>query len=313
MTRDTNATPFTLAVLVALAAIWGGAFTLIKVLVDDLTAVEMAAGRLTLGAIAVVALMQLRGGARLPDIRFIPAIAMLALLDTVIPYTLVGHAESDIDSGTASVLISAMPLFTTIFAAATLREERIGPARLAGIAAGFSGVMVLVGGGSFGSGSAWAEVSVVGAAASYGAGAVCARILLRRIDAISLTATKLAIGAVMATGAMAALGEGSGFGNLDAQGVAALAGLGVICTGISFAVYFGVVAAVGSVRASTVTYMIPVFGLLFGALFLDESIPGRTFGGMALIATGVAVVMYGASIDSAARRIAPWTRRAVPA
>jgi drug/metabolite transporter (DMT)-like permease len=74
--------------------------------------------------------------------------------------------------------------------------------------------------------------------------------------------------------------------------------LGVVCTGIAFVLYFRVVAAIGSVGASTVTYIIPVFGLLFGVVALGESIEARTLAGMALIVSGVCVVMYAPWFES---------------
>ena len=116
------------------------------------------------------------------------------------------------------------------------------------------------------------------------------------------TATKLAIGAVLAAVAMAATGGGAGFGELDGGHIAALVALGVVSTGVSFVLYFRIVQEVGSVGASTVTYIIPVFALIFGAVFLDEAIGTNTVAGMALIALGVAGVMYGAAMERVVRR-----------
>jgi len=79
--------------------------------------------------------------------------------------------------------------------------------------------------------------------------------------------------------------------------------LGALCTGVSFVLYFRMVASAGSVAGSTVTYVIPAFGLLFGALFLDESIAPRTFAGMALIARGVAGVMYASALEALLARL----------
>jgi drug/metabolite transporter (DMT)-like permease len=307
--RNNTIPTYTVGLLIVLGAIWGSAFTLIKVLVHDLSPVEMAAGRLALGAFAVAAIFQLRGVLRWPGRDLLLPIGVVALLDTLIPYTLVGWAESRIDSGSASVLISAMPLFTVIFAAATMREEQVGPARLAGVAVGFIGVLTLVGNpaGMVESGSL-GQLAVVLAAASYAAGALYARSLLRHIDPASFTATKLSLGAVLAATATVSTGGGAAYFSLDGQSVAALAALGVVCTGLSFVLYFRVVATIGSVGASTVSYVIPVFGLLFGVIFLGESIHPGTVAGMALIAAGVAAVMYPQLFESLRARTVTWHR-----
>lgn len=290
--------------IIVLGAIWGGAFTLIKVLVDDLSPVEIAAGRLALGAVAVFVFLLLRGAVRWPGLALLLPIGAVAVLDTLVPYTLVGWAESRIDSGSAAVLISAMPLFTVMFATATKRDETIGPLRLAGVAVGFAGVLLFVGSPAtiLNSGAA-GQLAVVGAAASYAAGALYARTLLRRVDAPNFTAVKLALGAILASVAVAITGGGGEFIGLGGADAAALVALGVVCTGLAFVLYFRIVNDVGSVGASTVTYVIPVFGLLFGVVLLDESIGGLAVAGMALIGVGVATVMYGPLLESLAERI----------
>jgi drug/metabolite transporter (DMT)-like permease len=293
MSRNTaDGTPV-IAQLVLLGAIWGGAFTLIKILVDDLSPLEIAAGRLALGAAAVIVVFRIRHQLRMPARDLIAPIALVAAADTLIPYVLVGWAEARIDSGAAAVLISIMPMFTVLFAAATMRDEVVGPARLGGIAVGFVGVLMLVGGPSaLLASTAIGQIAVIAAAASYAAGSLYARQLLKRTDAANLTAAKLTIGATIAFVAMLATGGGGGLLALDAGNAVSLSVLGVVCTGISFVMYFRLVSRVGSVGASTVTYIIPVFGLLFGALTLGETIEAGTLAGMTLIISGVAGVMY---------------------
>lgn len=303
MTQNTNITPGTILLIVVLGAIFGSAFTLIKVLIDDLTPLEMAAGRLALGALAIIAVLAARGALAMPSRALLVPIAVLAALDTLIPYALVGWAESHIDSGAAAVLISAMPLFTVAFAAG-LGDERISGGRLVGVGIGFAGVMVLVGSpAAFRESDALGQLAVIGAAASYAAGALYARRLLTRINGANLVASKLVVGAGLAAVATAAAGQGGGLTQLSASHAAALVALGVVCTGLSFVLYFRLVAQAGSVAGSTVTYVIPAFGLLFGGLFLDEAIQARTIGGLALIGVGVATVMYGPSLACAASRL----------
>lgn len=301
-TNSTNSMSVT-AQLVVLGAMWGGAFTLIKFLVHHISPLEMAAARLALGALAVFALLIVRGRLRLPGAGLILPIAVVAALDTLIPYTLVGFAESRIDSGTAAVLISTMPLFTVVVATVVLRQETAGPARIAGMAVGFFGVLVLFGRPSADSSAGIiGQLAVIAAAACYAAAAFRARNLLQRIDPANFTAAKLALGAALAAVAMATLGEGEGLASLSPGPATALLALGAVCTGMAFVLYFRIVAAAGSVGASMVTYIIPVFALLFGAVTLGEDIRPETLAGMALIVAGVAFVIYSGRLESMARR-----------
>ena len=303
MTRESPSSSGIVVQVIALGAMWGGAFSLIKVLVGDLTPLEIAAGRLALGAAAVVAFQFARGSLRAPALGLIVPIALVGMLDTVGPYLLVGWAEGRIDSSAASVLISAMPLFTVVFAAAA-REEAVSPGHVAGVAIGFTGVITLFGSpAALGHAGASGELAVICAAASYAAGGLYARRLLRRIDPANFTAAKLALGAVLATLVTLGAGEGGGLPALGPSHLAALAALGVVCTGLSFVLYFRIVAAAGSIAGSTVTYVIPAFGLLFGALLLGESIAPRTIAGMLLIAAGVAAVMYAPALETRIRSI----------
>ncbi|HEY5640833.1 MAG TPA: DMT family transporter [Dehalococcoidia bacterium] len=281
--------------LIALGALFGAAFLFMKVLVDEIAPVEIAAGRLALGALVVFAIVF----ARRRPVRLNPAsvsrISLLALLDSVIPFTLVAWAETRIDSGVASVLVSTMPLFTVVIATTALPDESLAPVRMLGIPLGFLGVVTLTGGGvlDITSSSAAGQLAVVGAAACYGAAAVYARVLLKTEDALNLTATKLAAGAVMAALLVAVTQGTPAYGNLSIEGALSLAALGILSTALAFTLYFWLVGAAGSVYASLVTYVVPVFGLLLGWAVLGEEIGPGTALGAVLITGGVAAVMYG--------------------
>jgi drug/metabolite transporter (DMT)-like permease len=289
--------------LVLLAAMWGGAFTLIHVLIDTLSAVELAAGRLTLGAFAVAAFVVVRGQLKRPAKKMLVPIGVVAMLDTLVPYMLVGWSQTRIESGASAVLISAMPLFTVVLAAGVLRQECVSPARLTGLAVGFGGVLVMIGDPTaFRESDTVAQLAVLSAAASYAVGALYARTLLGRLDAANFTVTKLTIGAVLAAGVTIATGGGGGFMDMNGGDLVALSVLGVVCTGVTFVLYFRVVAGIGSVGASTVTYMIPLFAMISGAVFLDEQVARETVAGMALIISGVAAVMVGPALEARVRR-----------
>jgi drug/metabolite transporter (DMT)-like permease len=289
-----------LAALVILGWTFGAAFLFMKVIVDEISPSELVAGRMFLGAATVgLVLAVLRRAPRLSP-AIVGRTSLLALMDSVLPFTLVAWAETRIDSGVASVLISTMPLFTILIASAVLPDERLAPVRILGIGIGFLGVIALTNGDilRMEDGSALGMLAVIGAAACYAVAAVYAKLLLRSEDVLSLTGLKLALGAVLAFGITFTLHGVPDYGALSLEGGSALVALGAVSTGITFMLYFWLVANAGSVYASLVTYVVPVAGLTLGWAVLGEQIGMNTALGAALIALGVAGVMYGPKLAS---------------
>jgi drug/metabolite transporter (DMT)-like permease len=287
-------TPKVLLALLALGATWGASFLFIKVIVDETSALEVAEGRIFFGALAVGVVLAIRK----TPLRWQPSlwakVTVWSLAGIVVPFILIAWAEEHIASGTASVLNSTMPLFTALFAAAFLLEEQLTPIRLAGLAVGFVGVIVLTGGDiyDFRDSSVLGQLAVVAAAACYGGGAVYARSLLRQEDPVVLTGGQLMIGTVLVLPLMLAV-RGTPDYSLSVEAWLSLLALGVLGTGIAIIVYLWLVDNVGSVRSSLVTYIIPIVGLFLGWAVLDESIGVSTILGSALIIAGVAGVVRG--------------------
>jgi len=291
--------PKALLTLLALGATWGASFLFIKVIVEETSALEVVEGRLFLGALAVAAVLAMRR----TSLRWPPSlwlkVAAWALVSIVVPFTLIAWAEEHIASGTASVLNSTMPLFTTLFAAIFLIEEQLTPVRGGGLVVGFLGVIVLTGGEiyDFRDSSVLGQLAVVGAAACYGAGAVYARSLLKRVDPLELSGGQLVLGALLVLPVMLGV-RGTPDYSLSAEAWLSLLALGVLGTGIAIVAYLWLVDNVGSVRSSLVTYIIPIVGLFLGWAVLDESIGVNTILGCALIIAGVAAVMRGQAPSS---------------
>jgi drug/metabolite transporter (DMT)-like permease len=132
--------------LLVLGGLFGAAFLFMKVIVEEISATELVLGRLALGALTIAIVMVVLR--KRPQITpsSIASVTLLAVLDSIIPYTLVAWAEVKIDSGVASVLISTLPLFTVLFASVALPDERLSSRGFLGLASGFAGVVVLTGG-----------------------------------------------------------------------------------------------------------------------------------------------------------------------
>lgn len=281
-------------ILLALGATWGASFLFIKVLVDETSPLEVAEGRLLFGTLAVGAVIAVRR----PRVRWRPSLLLRvtawSLVALVAPFVLIAWAEQHIASGQASVLNSTMPLFTAMFAAIFLVEEQLTAGRLAGLVAGFLGVVVLTGGKiyDFRDSFVLGQLAVVGAAACFGLGAVYARNLLRHEDPLGLSGGQLAMGMLITLPVLLAV-QGTPNFALSLEAWLSLLTLGIVSTGIGIVVYMWLLDNIGSVRGSLVTYIVPVVGLLLGWAILNESIGVNTLLGAFLIIAGVGAVMRG--------------------
>ena len=286
--------------LLAFGVTGGSAFMFVKLLVGEISPLQIATGRVALGALPLLALMRFTHST--PDLspRFILSVSVLAVIDTVVPYLLVGWSQRTIPSSTAALLVSTMPLFTTLLASRSAAERNLSRSPLLGLATGFAGVALLAAptgtGFTFDSGAGM--LAATAAAFCYAAGAVYSRTLLAGADALGLSAVKLTVATCLLLPLTLADGGLSAYATLSEQGWFALATVGLFSTGIGRCVYQWIIAKAGSVRASLVTYIVPVVSLLLGWLVLGESIGPRTAAGGLLIVGGVAAVMFGTQLHA---------------
>jgi len=282
-----------LGLLLLLGSVWGASFLFIKVVVEETSPLALVQGRITFGALTIVAVMAF---GRRRSVRVSPRlwakVAGLAVLSNIVPFLLISWGEIHIESGTASVLNSTMPLFTALFAGLILVDERLTWLRLSGLLLGFLGVAVLTGGDIIDvtDSSVLGQMAVVGAAACYGAAAVYARILLRSEDPLDLCRLQLVIGALILAPALFAV-DGVPNYNLSLEAWLSLITLGVLGTGLAYMAYLWLLGAIGSVRTSLVTYIVPITGLILGWAVLDESVGINSIAGCGLIILGVTTVI----------------------
>lgn len=291
---ETSRTARALPVLFGLGGVWGASFLFIKVIVEETGPLELVAGRLFFGALAVGLFVLYR---RVPvpvQPGLIAGAAVLALVGNVIPFALIAWGEEHIDSGTASVLNSTVPVFTAVFAAALLEEEHFTAARLGGLVLAMSGILVLTGDDvlHITDASVLGQLAVIAAAACYGIAAVLARTLLKSQDPVGLSILQLCMGTLLVIPILFVI-SGTPDYSLSLEAALSLVALGVFGTGFGYIAFLWLIGNIGSVRASLVTYIVPVMGLLLGWLVLDESVGLNTVLGAMLIVVGVASVMRG--------------------
>ncbi|MCH8917037.1 MAG: EamA family transporter [Alphaproteobacteria bacterium] len=282
--------------VVTLSLIWGSSFLLIKVAIDEVPPVTMAAVRVVIAFAVLYLLVRLGGQSLAPPwgaggrVRW-GHYLVIGMLGNGIPFSLVSWGEIEITAALAAILIGVMPVFTVIFAHGFGVERVTGPGRLAGIAAGLAGLVVLMGPAALTEmgGAALHELALIGAAACYAATAVYARRLTLRLALVPLAAGSMAASAmVMVPAALILetpwrLSPGLGAGS-------AVAALGVIATGFASIIYFRLLASTGPTFAATINYLIPVFGAGLSVVLLGEQVGPREVLALVLILSGIALV-----------------------
>jgi drug/metabolite transporter (DMT)-like permease len=284
----------------ALGVIWGSSYLFIKIGVATVTPLTLVALRLAIGALVLGIVFWMAGG-RLPRrLHTWLHLTVMAVLNIVVPFSLITWAELSVDSSLAAVLTATTPLFAVVLAALVLRSERISTQRVTGLGVGFVGVLVLVGPAAFASGSsASAVVAVLAAAASYAAATVYARRTLTGLPPMVPALLQVAIAFVIS--ASLALGiEGLPAPSMDASAVVSLLWLGVLGSGVAYLLYFRLIRSWGATRTAAVTYLMPVVGIALGAIVANETIDARVVAGATLVVGGVALVNAG----SLGRRVA---------
>ena len=292
---EPSSTARALPVFAMVGGIWGSSFLFIEVITDETGPMEVVTGRLFFGVLAISAYMLwTRRRVRVTP-RLLLHVSVLAMASNVIPFTLISWAEEHIQSGTASVLNSTMPVFTAVFAAALLDEERFTRPRLVGLALALGGVAVLTGEDALDitDSSVQGQLAVVAAAACYSMGAIYSRNLLASNEPLDLSVLQVGIGFLFSIPITLAVTGGSPGFSLSLQAWASLIALGVLGTGLAYVFYLWLIEHVGSVRASLVTYVIPVVAVFLGWAVLDETVGLNTVIGGLLIIAGVASVLRG--------------------
>jgi drug/metabolite transporter (DMT)-like permease len=284
-----------------LAALWGASYLFIKIGIRGFEPATLMLIRLALASALLVGFLAATG--RFRELRTAPVGAYaLGIFNGAIPFTLVAWGEKHVDSGTAAVANSGVPLFVALLAPFVARGERVAGIRLLGLLLGFGGVAWLV--GLSPSGDWWfvaGTLAIVVATLSYGVGSLYGQHLVARTSGPVL-ATAAYLGAVVVLlplGVAQAPHRWPGW-----EPVAALLALTVLGTALAQLLWFRLLAGHGAARSTLVSYLLPAAALVYGAVFLGESLDVSKVGGFALILVGV-VVAAGGGVRTMARSPSP--------
>ena len=266
--------------------LWGIPYLFIKVAVDPQDGFSPAIvvfGRVLIGALVLIPIA-------IYDKSFFTAIkgwkyiAVYALFEMVGPWILIGTAEQKISSGLAGLLVSSVPIFSTLIASYYGDKTVWQPRRLIGIIIGFLGVFLLVGIESFtGSSDPISILMTLAAALGYAFAVIYITRKMPGVSGVAINGIAMAMTAVFYSPALFFLWPDRA---VSANAIYALIALGVFSTGIAFAVFFTVMAEIGPTRASLVTYMNTAFAVVLGVLILSEPLTIGIIVGLPLVLIG---------------------------
>ena len=278
--------------LTLLAALWGGSFLFMRYAVPDFGVVPLIWLRVALASICLLPLLLLKrqfGALR----QQAGALTVMGLFNSGLPFLLIAWATLSITAGLASIMNAMTPVFTALIGALWL-GDRLDGRRSLGLLLGLAGVALLAADKADfrPGGSGWAIVAMLLATACYGFAANHTRRYLQGVPAlVNATGTQLVSALVLLPPALWSWPERMpGLGPWLATLV-----LGVACSALAYLLFFRLIARVGASRAVTVTFLVPVFGTLWGALFLGEPVTVSMLAGGAvvLLGTGLATGVIG--------------------
>ncbi len=270
-----------LLLFLSLGVIWGIPYLLIKVAVRELTPASLVFLRTALGAAILLPVVLARGNARALLARWRP-IALFTVVEMAIPWFLLAHAERRVTSSLAGLFMASVPLAGAVLARATGRQEALGLRGAAGLAVGLAGVVALLG-LDLGRGDLVAVLELAIVALGYAIGPMIIARRLGDLPVLDVVAVSLALCAVAyAPAGLAQLPPAWPAWDV----VLSVAVLGVACTAIAFLLFFRLIAEIGPVRATVITYVNPAVAVLAGVALLGEPFTAGTAAGFVLILAG---------------------------
>jgi len=277
--------------LLALSGVWGASYFFGKVAVEDIGPLTVAFGRVVLAAVILYAVIRIRG-IEIPKSRTDwQGFFVMGLLNSAIPYSLIFWGETRIDSGLAAILTATVPIFTVIVAHFWTVDEKMNPAKAAGIGLGMAGVVIIMGRdlGAIGSGSGLAKLAIIGATISYAFSGIYGRRLKGKTPLI-LAWGQMCAATVFLLPLVLFADRPWSSATWTADAVLSVIALATLCTALAYMIFFRLLATVGATNTSLVTFLIPVSSLILGTLFLDEDLVLVQLLGMLLIIAGMAVI-----------------------
>ncbi len=275
--------------LIALATIWSSSFSVIKIGVETLPPITLAALRIGLATVVLYGYMRIKGLHIPRDRRFWKLAFWVGLLGNGLPFTLIGWGEKTIDSGLAAILMAVMPLASLLLVHVFTTDERLTVPKLAGIVVGFLGMVVLVGPESLKGlgGDLVAQLAVAGGALCYAVASTVA-VRMPTLHPAERSMAVLAIASLQMI-PLSLWFDRPWTASPDLAAWAAGIYLGLFPTALAAIIYFHLITYRGATFIALNNYIVPALGVVWGWLFLAENISARGLAALALILVGIAI------------------------
>ncbi|MDQ1198129.1 EamA family transporter [Agrobacterium sp. SORGH_AS 787] len=276
-----------LALLVLLGCLWGGSYTFIKIGIETIPPLTLIAARTAIAG-SILTLIILWRGLRLPkDPALWKMFAIQAVLNSVLPFTLIAWAEHYIDAGLAVILNSLTPVFTFLLTAIITRHEVVNGRKLFGVTLGLVGTVVMIGVQALnGLGDVvLAQMAVVLATAFYAGAAIFGK-NFKGIDSMIPAAASLICGAIILIPVSMVVDRPWELAP-STRSISALIGLSIFSTALAFTIYFRLVRTLGSLGTTAQAYVRVPVGVAIGVVFLGEQLHASTMIGLVCILAGV--------------------------
>jgi len=286
-------------VFLTLGFLWGSSYLWIKIgLEGGLPPLTLIAGRLSLGALFLVTVVALARQELPRSRRMYGHLLVMAIVNIVLPFILITVGEQSIDSALASILNATVPLTVIVLAPMFLPDERITLPRIAGLAVGFAGVILLVAPDlvNLSDSDLTGELMMLGSSIAYGVGNVYARRNVHGLRPMIPALFQVSFAAAIVVPLALVVDHPFSDVHPTPGAFLAVAWLGILGSGFAYLCYFTLLQRWGATRTSMVAYLLPVVGIVLGALVLGEPITLNRIGGTLLVIAGIALVNSGPAL-----------------
>mgnify|MGYP001216227370 CR=1 FL=1 len=289
-----------LALLLALATLWGASYTLIKIGVATIPPITFIAARTLIAGGILFAILRLRGLKLPSDSATWKRFMFQACLNSVIPFTMIAWAEQSVDAGLATILNSTSPIFTFLLTVFLTQHEPVTARKLFGVVAGIIGICLIVGVEALdGLGrDLWAQLAIVLATVSYAVAAIFGR-GFKGLDPMMPAAGSLICGAAILLPLSLVIDQPWTLAP-SVDSMWALLGLSVFSTALAFVIYFRLLRSLGSVGTTSQAYLRVPIGVGIAILFLGETLTSSMLAGLLCVIVGVAAMTIPQRVKAAA-------------
>ena len=280
-----------LLLLILLSSIWGSAFFAIKISVESMNPVTVASLRLIIGALFLYTYYKLKGNNEKISLNTLSIIFLIGLIGNFIPFFLISWSEQFIQSNTAGLLLSIAPILTLIFSHFFTRDDKFTYRKFLSILIGLAGTIFIIGIDSIfyfsnnNSQNLIPKLAIIIAAFGYVISAILAY-NLKNISTLTIT-TYVTIFAALISLPFMIVVEIFNTSTIQLKSIASLIYLGIFPTAIAFVLRFYIISRAGPIFLSYVAYLIPVFAIFWGYIFLKETISFQTGIGVLFVLIGV--------------------------